>query len=149
MDKTLTLRCLRPWSELPCKIELTFIFSLKSAIILHGIDQLKIETAPFLINAYTTSGQLNSSDRPYLQNLARDLENQLGNASKLVRESMQAPLMEISMEDKFPGLLTDYEMFRLVVKFFVILSAGLVVVDITIKCDKVLVPKILYTHCWC
>ena len=56
--------------------------------------------------------------------------------------------MEISMEDKFPGLLTDYEMFRLVVKFLVILSAGLVVVDITIKCDKVLVLKILYTHCW-
>lgn len=55
--------------------------------------------------------------------------------------------MEISMEDKFPGLLTDYEMFRLVVKFF-FLSAGLVVVDITIKCDKVLVLKILYTHCW-
>ena len=56
--------------------------------------------------------------------------------------------MEISMEDKFPGLLTEYEVFRLVVKFFVILSAGLLVVDITIKCDKVLVPKILYTHCW-
>ena len=47
------------------------------------------------------------------------------------------------MEDKFPGLLTDYEMFRLVVKFLGILSAGLEVVDITIKCDKVLVPKIL------
>jgi len=85
---------------------------IQSAIILHGIDQLKIQTAPFLISAYTTSGQLNSTDRPYLQNLARDLDDQLGNASKLVRDSMQVPLMEISIENKFPDLLTDYEMFR-------------------------------------
>lgn len=71
-----------------------------------------METAPFLRNAYDTYARFNSTDRPYMQGLARDLENQLGNASVLVRSTMQVPLMEINTADRFPTILTDYELFR-------------------------------------